>query len=43
MDLPRLVEEVREPLKKSASVKKHLTLVQNWQNYHNIMASKNNH
>ena len=38
----RIVEEVREPLKKSSSIKKHLNLVHNWQNYHNVMASKNN-
>jgi uncharacterized short protein YbdD (DUF466 family) len=38
----RLVEEVREPLKRKSQVKKHLVKLQNWQNYHNVMASKNN-
>jgi hypothetical protein len=39
----RLLDDVREPLKKPVKVKKHLQMIKDWQNYHNVAASKNNH
>lgn len=38
----KIIEEVREPLKKVTQIKKHLAKTMNWQHYHNVMASKNN-
>jgi hypothetical protein len=38
----RVIDEIRETVKKPSQIKKHLELAQQWQHYHNVMASKNN-
>lgn len=37
-----MIEEIRENVKKPLVLKKHLKKIHNWQQYHNVMASKNN-
>ena len=37
-----LIEDIREKVRSSSSIKKHLGLTRDWQHYHNVMASKNN-